>query len=92
MFSLDDDAAILRGGWDDRTLADMLFMSVTTLRDRRRELTRPPRQYEGWSPSQDQWLRILRSKGLSSRQIAVKMVRTKDSVACRSGRLRGVRK
>jgi hypothetical protein len=104
LFTPEDDAAILRGGWDDRTLADMLFMSVTTLRARRDELTRPPYEigtsrpsgprhsYIFWSPSQDRTLQRLAMDGLSYRQIANQMGRTWQSTSCRAQRLTGVRR
>lgn len=102
-FSPQDDAAILLGGWDDRTLADMLFMSVTTLRDRRRELTAPPRipctprppqsfkpreQYIYWSIQQDRLLGRLLSEGLTFRQIGERMGRNRLSTKSRAKKLR----
>jgi hypothetical protein len=99
LFTPEDDAAILRGGWDDRTLADMLFMSVTTLRDRRRELNRPSpnlpklpkyrhhKKRKRWTDEQDERLRQFRADGLLLLQVAKTMGRSVNSVRTRWCRL-----
>jgi hypothetical protein len=91
----DIDQAILRAGWDDRTLADMLLMPVGMLRQRRHELStdvpRPSKVGISWTPEQDAWLSKAYSNGMTFADIALHMGRTKNSVLSRSRRLRGVK-
>jgi hypothetical protein len=90
-----EDAAILRAGWDDRTLADMLFMPVGMLRQRRQELSgkapMPSKVDVSWTPEQNEWLAQARANRMTFEDIAQNMGRTKNSVVSRSRRLRGIK-
>lgn len=89
-FTPEEDAAILRGGWDDRTLADMLFMSVTTLRDRRAELTCSPREAGAyWTSEEDALISAAREKRTRYKVVARQLGRTVSSVQRRERRIFG---
>jgi len=92
VFTHREDEIILLDQCDDRTLADLLFMPVAMVRDRRRELTQPPKlpyvrrrpppklaKFRFTEDERNQLLGLC-DKGLPVREIARRLDRSPRSV------------
>lgn len=86
-FTEAEDAMILREGWDDRTLADILFVAAHMIRNRRAYLRagappaptprmRPRFSPRAWNTTDVRKAAFLRSQGLRWNEVGAKLGRS----------------